>query len=759
MKDLGRLKYFLGIEVLRSKQGIFMYQKKYVLDLLAEICIVDCKPADTPMIVNQKLYMKKKARLADKGRYQRMMASSKGLTKRDKLKSCGYETLLTEIETMMNMNTLWFSEEEQEQEEEEEDNEVISNRYYYDESTTKDDLLAHINREGQEDLFVLQTSSRSSRQNSVVFDEEIVHDYLESPKEKEEEVGDISVVSSEDMDFYSLSESEYEEDSNQQINNRHQGKEEDDEISMGLGSKSFRYEVNTPAITTRARSACTSFRYVGDEPSLRVTKKIAFVLDDDKMEEKYRETGKKIEANLTQVDKSSSEWQSSITCRDTGYDPFSSSSRRSCPKWESYTVFQKYNEEMLFLDRISVQKLKETGSFRSSTTHQSSISEKIIHKLSSRNKKTSYVYKNSYHELEEAYVAQICLTWEALNWNYNYFQQLRASRRESDPAAYIAQQFQQFQVVLQRYIENEPYQNGRRPIVFARMRSIAPKLLQVPEYRDSDDEKKDKYLGSRISLESFLGNQGQIHGVKLLIAGNSYSSNLELPMSSKFAQHKLLPVHDTSFDGTFRWDLLLIVEILEISTTFPSLARDVLAIAHQAFTRLRQPYHKELFKHKEICYRSDTINNSRGGRVGGALQDMGTGQDLLVKIGAPVPLVFPGPILVCSRNDDLDVVLNSTPQFSGAMTYETSSFLKPSRQTILTLNVRDEIPKNGFFSSPAPYLAVRQWTQLGLDLFVQYHPDRFVVILLVAATDKQIYHVNGFRRSRFQISSKEKFVI
>ncbi|GJX38033.1 retrovirus-related pol polyprotein from transposon TNT 1-94 [Tanacetum coccineum] len=37
MKDLGRLKYFLGIEVLRSKPGIFMYQKKYVLDLLAEI--------------------------------------------------------------------------------------------------------------------------------------------------------------------------------------------------------------------------------------------------------------------------------------------------------------------------------------------------------------------------------------------------------------------------------------------------------------------------------------------------------------------------------------------------------------------------------------------------------------------------------------------------------------------------------------------------------------------------------------------------
>nr|GFA84703.1 putative ribonuclease H-like domain-containing protein [Tanacetum cinerariifolium] len=41
-------------------------EKKYVLDLLAEIGMVDCKPGDTLMIVNQKL---KKARLVDKGRY------------------------------------------------------------------------------------------------------------------------------------------------------------------------------------------------------------------------------------------------------------------------------------------------------------------------------------------------------------------------------------------------------------------------------------------------------------------------------------------------------------------------------------------------------------------------------------------------------------------------------------------------------------------------------------------------------------------
>nr|GEV64781.1 putative reverse transcriptase, RNA-dependent DNA polymerase [Tanacetum cinerariifolium] len=77
MKDLGRLKYFLGIEVLWSKQGIFICQKKYVLDLLAETGMIDYKPVDTPMMVNQKLYMEEKAKLADKGsKKQKVVALS-----------------------------------------------------------------------------------------------------------------------------------------------------------------------------------------------------------------------------------------------------------------------------------------------------------------------------------------------------------------------------------------------------------------------------------------------------------------------------------------------------------------------------------------------------------------------------------------------------------------------------------------------------------------------------------------------------------
>lgn len=36
IKELGKLKYFLGIELAHSKQGIFISQQKYVLDLLKE---------------------------------------------------------------------------------------------------------------------------------------------------------------------------------------------------------------------------------------------------------------------------------------------------------------------------------------------------------------------------------------------------------------------------------------------------------------------------------------------------------------------------------------------------------------------------------------------------------------------------------------------------------------------------------------------------------------------------------------------------
>ena len=42
IKELGKLKYFLGIEVAYSTQGIFISQQKHVIDLLAETRKIGC---------------------------------------------------------------------------------------------------------------------------------------------------------------------------------------------------------------------------------------------------------------------------------------------------------------------------------------------------------------------------------------------------------------------------------------------------------------------------------------------------------------------------------------------------------------------------------------------------------------------------------------------------------------------------------------------------------------------------------------------
>ena len=73
IKELGPLKYFLGIEFARSKEGIFMNQRKYILDLLKETGLLGCKVAETPMEPNLKLQPAEIENMVDKGRYQRLV--------------------------------------------------------------------------------------------------------------------------------------------------------------------------------------------------------------------------------------------------------------------------------------------------------------------------------------------------------------------------------------------------------------------------------------------------------------------------------------------------------------------------------------------------------------------------------------------------------------------------------------------------------------------------------------------------------------
>ncbi|GJY31750.1 retrovirus-related pol polyprotein from transposon TNT 1-94 [Tanacetum coccineum] len=50
IKDLGKLKYFLGIEVIDTDKDICLNQRKYVLDLLSEYSMLACKPVNIPLL-------------------------------------------------------------------------------------------------------------------------------------------------------------------------------------------------------------------------------------------------------------------------------------------------------------------------------------------------------------------------------------------------------------------------------------------------------------------------------------------------------------------------------------------------------------------------------------------------------------------------------------------------------------------------------------------------------------------------------------
>ncbi|RVW26535.1 Retrovirus-related Pol polyprotein from transposon RE1 [Vitis vinifera] len=73
-KDLGKLKYFLGIEIAQSSSGVVLSQRKYALDILEETNTLDCKLVDTPMDPNVKLIPGQGEPLGDLGRYRRLIA-------------------------------------------------------------------------------------------------------------------------------------------------------------------------------------------------------------------------------------------------------------------------------------------------------------------------------------------------------------------------------------------------------------------------------------------------------------------------------------------------------------------------------------------------------------------------------------------------------------------------------------------------------------------------------------------------------------
>ena len=75
MKDLGELRYFLGIEIVCTKEGIWLSQRQYALDMLSKYGMADCKPISMPLDQNLKLRADEGQVLEDASMYRKIVGS------------------------------------------------------------------------------------------------------------------------------------------------------------------------------------------------------------------------------------------------------------------------------------------------------------------------------------------------------------------------------------------------------------------------------------------------------------------------------------------------------------------------------------------------------------------------------------------------------------------------------------------------------------------------------------------------------------
>ena len=80
MKDLGHLRYFLGLEVAYARRGYLLSQQKYIYDILSRACLTDLRTTAIPIEHHHRLSTSDGELLPDPTRYRAIVGSLVYLT-------------------------------------------------------------------------------------------------------------------------------------------------------------------------------------------------------------------------------------------------------------------------------------------------------------------------------------------------------------------------------------------------------------------------------------------------------------------------------------------------------------------------------------------------------------------------------------------------------------------------------------------------------------------------------------------------------
>ncbi|XP_019428141.1 PREDICTED: uncharacterized protein LOC109336163 isoform X2 [Lupinus angustifolius] len=174
---------------------------------------------------------------------------------------------------------------------------------------------------------------------------------------------------------------------------------------------------------------------------------------------------------------------------------------------EIENVYMSYAEKMRKLDIMNYQTMHALGllqlkdplklvSIQKSTIPGAKpvITQNLWPRKASKNTSDPLlkIVNELHRDLELVYVGQICLSWEILCWQHKKAQELQELHSQGCKYNHVASEFQLFQVLLNRFIENEPFQQGNRIQNYVMNRCVIRNLLQVPAIKD--DSMKDKNI-------------------------------------------------------------------------------------------------------------------------------------------------------------------------------------------------------------------------------------------------------------------------
>ncbi|OWM69747.1 uncharacterized protein LOC116196671 [Punica granatum] len=186
---------------------------------------------------------------------------------------------------------------------------------------------------------------------------------------------------------------------------------------------------------------------------------------------------------------------------------------------ELHKVYKSYRERMRKFDILNYQKMyalgflqtkdpfKSISSQKSSAQSLATLLSQTLRPCREKSKKSEddpmMKFARELHgDLETVYVGQMCLSWEFLQWQYEKALELW----EADPYNLrqyneVANEFQQLQVLMQRFLEHEQFE-GPRVQYYVKSRCLMRNLLQVPVIREDNLKARKK---SRLEGKSEFG--------------------------------------------------------------------------------------------------------------------------------------------------------------------------------------------------------------------------------------------------------------